>query len=138
MDDTNSNYERTTNIIRRIARIWSIVIIALVLLIFIAEIIGTFVPDQSMNESYPWYENLIPLSMFLSVVGLAIAWRWEVFGGVLSIICIVANYVMYIAFGGSGRGVFVVPLILLPILIPGILFLVSWLRTERGSKQSYA
>ena len=135
MDDTNSNYERTTNIIRRIARIWSIVIIALVLFIFIAEM---FVPDQSMNESYPWYENLIPLSMFLSVVGLALAWRWEFFGSVLTIISIVANYVMYIAFGGSGRGVFVVPLILLPILIPGILFLVSWLRTERGSKQSYA
>ena len=137
MDDTNSNYERTTNLIRRIARIWSIVIIALVLLIFIAEIIGTFVPDQSMNESYPWYENLIPLSMFLSVVGLAIAWRWEGFGSVLCIFFVIATYIMYVAFVRSDRGLYIVPLILSPILIPGILFLVSWLRIDRGSKQNY-
>jgi hypothetical protein len=138
MNDTKTNYERTTNIIRKIARIWSIVIIALVLFIFIAEIIGTFVADQSMNEPYPWYENLIPLTIFLSVVGLAIAWRWEGLGSVLCIFFVVANYVMYVAFGGSDRGLYIVPLILSPILIPGILFLVSWLRTERGSKQSYA
>jgi membrane protease YdiL (CAAX protease family) len=138
MDDSNSNYERKTNIIRKIARIWSIVIIALVLFIFIAEIIGTFVPDQSMNEPYPWYENLIPMSMVLSVVGLAIAWRWEGFGSVLCILFIIATYVMYVAFVRSDRGVYIVPIILLPILIPGILFLISWLRTGRGSKQSSA
>ena len=138
MDDSNSNYERKTNIIRKIARIWSIVIIALVLFIFVAEIIGTFVPDQSMNEPYPWYENLIPMSMVLSVVGLAIAWRWEGFGSVLCILFIIATYVMYVAFVRSDRGVYIVPIILLPILIPGILFLISWLRTGRGSKQSSA
>ena len=138
MDDSNSNYERTTNLIRKIARIWSIVIIALTLFILIAEIIGTFVPVQSMNEPYPWYENLIPLSLVLSVVGLAIAWRWEGFGSVLCIFFIISTYVMYVAFVRSDRGLYIVPLILLPILIPGILFLVSWLRSDRGSKQSYS
>ena len=138
MDDSNSNYERTTNLIRKIARIWSIVIIALTLFILIAEIIGTFVPVQSMNEPYPWYENLIPLSLVLSVVGLAIAWRWEGFGSVLCIFFVIATYVMYVAFVGNERGLYIVPLILSPILIPGTLFLVYWLRTNRGSKQSYA
>ena len=137
MDDSNSNYERTTNLIRKIARIWSIVIIALTLFILIAEIIGTFVPVQSMNEPYPWYENLIPLSMVLSVVGLAIAWRWEGFGSVLCVFFVIATYVMYLAFVRSDRGIYIVPIILLPILIPGILFLVSWLRSDRVSKQSY-
>lgn len=137
MDDSNSNYERTTNLIRKIARIWSIVIIALVLFILIAEIIGTIVPVQSMNEPYPWYENLIPLSMVLSVVGLAIAWRWEGFGSVLCVFFVIATYVMYLAFVRSDRGIYIVPIILLPILIPGILFLVSWLRSDRVSKQSY-
>jgi len=137
MDDSNSNYERTTNLIRKIARIWSIVIIALTLFILIAEIIGTFVPVQSMNEPYPWYENLIPLSLVLSVVGLAIAWRWEGFGSVLCVFFVIATYVMYLAFVRSDRGIYIVPIILLPILIPGILFLVSWLRSDRVSKQSY-
>ena len=137
MDDSNSNYERTTNLIRKIARIWSIVIIALTLFILIAEIIGTFVPVQSMNEPYPWYENLIPLSLVLSVVGLTIAWRWEGFGSVLCVFFVIATYVMYLAFVRSDRGIYIVPIILLPILIPGILFLVSWLRSDRVSKQSY-
>ena len=137
MDDSNSNYERTTNLIRKIARIWSIVIIALTLFILIAEIIGTFVPVQSMNEPYPWYENLIPLSLVLSVVGLVIAWRWEGFGSVLCVFFVIATYVMYLAFVRSDRGIYIVPIILLPILIPGILFLVSWLRSDRVSKQSY-
>ena len=137
MDDSNSNYERTTNLIRKIARIWSIVIIALTLFILIAEIIGTFVPVQSMNEPYPWYENLIPLSLVLSVVGLAIAWRWEGFGSVLCVFFVIATYVMYLAFVRSDRGIYIVPIILLPILIPGILFLVSLLRSNRVSKQSY-
>jgi len=137
MDDSNSNYERTTNLIRKIARIWSIVIIALTLFILIAEIIGTFVPVQSMNEPYPWYQNLIPLSLVLSVVGLAIAWRWEGFGSGLCVFFVIATYVMYLAFVRSDRGIYIVPIILLPILIPGILFLVSWLRSDRVSKQSY-
>jgi len=39
MNTENSNYDQTTNTIRKIARIWSLVIFALALIIIIAEII---------------------------------------------------------------------------------------------------
>lgn len=128
------SFTLTTNKIRKTARIWSLVIFAIALVIFIAEIIEAWLNPELIN-SYPWYENLIPLTLGLAVVGLAVAWWWELYGSLLSIVCIIANYVMYIAFGGSGRGLLVVPLILLPVLIPGILFLISWMRSDRLTNQ---
>ena len=88
------------------------------------------------NNSYPWYENLLPLALFLAVIGLALAWRWEVFGSLLCIVCIIANYVMYLAFIGGERGIYMVPLISFPIFIPGILFLICWFRTMRVANQA--
>jgi hypothetical protein len=137
MQTIESSYEEKTNRFRRIARSWSVVIIILGTFVIIMEFLEAWM-NPDLIGTYPWYENLIPITLFLAVIGLALAWRWEVFGSVLCIICIVANYVMYIAFGGSGRGLFVVPLILLPVLIPGILFLISWLRTQSISNQGIA
>jgi hypothetical protein len=137
MQTIESSYEEKTNRFRRIARSWSVVIIILGTFVIIMEFLEAWM-NPGLIGTYPWYENLIPITLFLAVIGLALAWRWEVFGSVLCIICIVANYVMYIAFGGSGRGIYVVPLILLPVLIPGILFLISWLRTQSISNQGIA
>ena len=137
MISENLNYDKTTNTIHKIARIWSLVIFALALIIFIAETIEAWM-NPELFGTYPWYENLIPLSLSLGVIGLALAWRWEGFGSVLSIVCVIGNYVMYIAFGGSGRGLYFVPLILLPVLIPGNLFLISWLRTDRDTSPRFA
>ncbi len=137
MQTIESSYEEKTNRFRRIARSWSVVIIILGTFVIIMEFLEAWM-NPGLIGTYPWYENLIPITLFLAVIGLALAWRWEVFGSVLCIICIVANYVMYIAFGGSGRGIYVVPLILLPVLIPGILFLISWLRTQSISNQRIA
>ncbi|MBE9474628.1 MAG: hypothetical protein IMY85_07025 [Chloroflexi bacterium] len=50
--------------------------------------------NPQLIGTYPWYENLIPLSLFPGVIGLALAWRWEGFGSVLSIVCVIANYLM--------------------------------------------
>lgn len=130
----NIEYQKATSRMRKIARIWSLVIFTIAAIILIAEIFDAWMNPELVN-SYPWYENLLPITMFLAVIGLAFAWRWELIGSVLCIICLAADYLMYIAFGGSGRGLYVVPLISLPILIPGILFLISWLRTERVADQ---
>ncbi len=137
MSTTLSEYSRKTNTIRKIARIWSLVIFALGSIIFIGEIVSAFL-NPGVTGDYPWFENLIPFTLILGVIGLALAWRWEAFGSILSIVCMIANYLMYIAFGGQGRGLLVVPLILLPVLIPGILFLISWLRTEQISDPQIA
>jgi hypothetical protein len=72
--------DRTTRRIRRIARIWSAVIIGFTLFMIIAHVV---VPDTNPAD-YPPSENLLPLAMCLSVAGLGVAWRWEGLGGAIN------------------------------------------------------
>jgi len=58
--------ENVYPIICRIARIWSALIIGMGSIIFVAEIIEAI---ASEHEPYPFYENLIPATLFMSVVG---------------------------------------------------------------------
>jgi hypothetical protein len=76
-------------------------------------------------EPYPFYENLIPFTLFTAVFGLIISWRWEGVGGAITVISVLMNLGVYLLTGRTA--VAAVIIILTPILIPGILFLVSWL-----------
>ena len=119
--------DRWISILRKIARIWSVVMIVLGALIFIAEI---FEAQSAELEPYPWWENLMPASMFLAILCLGLAWRWEVIGGALAIVFCLVNMLLYIA---TGRGqVFAVLLITLPVFIPGLFFLICAWRTKRS------
>jgi len=76
--------DRATKRMRRIARIWSVPIIAYSLMMLTGYAwnwvtIGT--ADPYAVEGYPPGEALAPILMFLSVLGLGIAWRWERLGG---------------------------------------------------------
>jgi len=69
--------------LRWIARIWSIVIIVFTLIMLIGYAVNwvqTGMADPHAMEDYPAIENLIPLTLILSVLGLGIAWRWEGLG----------------------------------------------------------
>jgi hypothetical protein len=114
-------------ILRKIARIWSGVIIGLGVIMFIAEIVEA---QTTELDPYPWFENLIPVTLFLSVVGLAVAWKWEGIGGAMAVGLALANLLLYIATGRTQVGF--VALILLPIALPGAMFLVCW----RGSRNT--
>jgi len=117
-------------VIRKIARIWSVVMIVLGVLIFIAHIFE----DQSLElEPYPWWENLMPISMFIAILCLGLAWRWEVIGGALAVVFCLVNLLLYIATGREE--VFAVLLITLPVLIPGLLFLIVSRRTNSNQPQ---
>lgn len=126
MSDTKTKEDKITNLIRRAARIWSIIIIGLGILIFIMEIVESF---TTKLEPYPFYENLIPFTLFTAVVGLAVSWKWEGLGGAITIISVLVNLGVYLLTGRTAVGAVI--LILTPILIPGILFLVCWLRSRR-------
>ena len=123
------NGSPTTTLIRRIARIWSLIIIGLGILVFIAEIIEAATTELA---PYPSYENLIPFTLFLSVVGLAVAWRWEGLGGAITVLSVLGNLFVYLLTGRGAVGIVI--MILTPILIPGILFLVCWLRSRGRQK----
>lgn len=112
--------------VRKIARIWSGVIIGLGLVTLVSEIIEAQTVEL---DPYPWFENLIPVTLFLSIVGLGIAWKYEGIGGAMVVGFAIANLLLYIATGRTQVGAVI--MILTPVVIPGLLFLACW----RGEKR---
>jgi len=90
-------------------------------LLLIAEIIEG---QTAELDPYPFFENFIPLTLALSVVGLGVAWKMEAAGGGMAVGFALANLFLYIATERTRIGA--VALILLPIAFPGVLFLVCW------------
>ncbi len=133
MTNQNAEADRVTTWLRRIARGWSLAVMGVALLILIGNIVS---PDPYAAESYPPVENLMPLSMLVSVVGLALAWRWEGLGGALNVAGFVANLILFWAIRGEFLPGSVV-LTLSPVLVPGILFLICWWRS-RDRRESHS
>ena len=128
--------DRATKWMRWIARIWSIVIIGIALLMLIGYAwnwVTTGKADPHAVENYPPIENLPPLFMLLSVLGLGIAWRWEGLGGAITVVFQLAMLpLLLIHWPITQDSRFVAPyLILMAIATPGILFLVCWRRSRK-------
>jgi hypothetical protein len=93
----------------------------------------TGVADPYAVEDCPAMEALPPILLFLSVLGLGIAWRWERLGGVMSVVFVLATFLILLVQRSNGqdfpRGA--IPyLVTLIVAVPGVLFLVSWWRSE--------
>jgi|GEM_PF-1279269 len=106
-------------VMRWIARIWSILIFTVVLLMFIF-------PDQNLVQPVP-LTDWVRLGIFpgLAVIGLLLAWLYEIWGGILVIFSFLAHLTasylwlgMVVPLGGNLILAFV-------FLIPGILFILS-------------
>jgi hypothetical protein len=130
---------RATKWIRRVARIWSLPIIVYTLLLFVGygwSWMTTGVADPHAVEDSPAIEALSPVLMFLGILGLAIAWRWERWGGTIAIAFQAAALLSLLIlkpiardFPRSG-----IPYLLWVIVtIPGVLFLVCWWRSKKGA-----
>jgi len=108
---------KTRKIIRSIARIWSGLMVAFMLFMFIAHIIEDGIGpviDFSVRDA------LMMISMICSVIGLGLAWKWERLGGWMTVGGMLAFYLFdYIFSGDFPRG----PVFLI-IAFPGILFLI--------------
>ncbi len=118
--------KRIRKYIRRIAKLWSIVIIGITLLILIgyAGNWGTTGKiDPYAMENYSPVENLIPITLGLSVLGLGIAWRWEGLGGAMAVIFHLATLATHCWALSPRPYPYPVTVAVAP---PGILFLVSW------------
>jgi len=128
--------DRTTIWIRRIARIWSGVVIALALATLIGYVwnwaaIGK--PDPYAVEGYPPIENLIPITLGISVLGLAIAWRWEGLGGMITIISHLVTLAVHHWLLSPRPYPYPVTI---AIAVPGILFLICWWRSRKSRAPS--
>ena len=136
MANVNDTDDRKTKLIRRIARIWSVPIILYSLMMLTGYAwnwltIGK--ADPYAVEGYPFIEALPPILMFLGVLGLAIAWRWERLGGVINLVFLLGVLVLLLITRPltDDFSRFVIPyLMTIVIAIPGILFLVCWRRSR--------
>lgn len=131
MARTGDSTDRTTKWMRRVARVWSILIIGITLVM----IVGHAVLPEPGATDYPPIENLLPLLMCLSVIGLGVAWRWEGLGGAINVGFFLANLGMHWAIRKF------LPLRAVAILslavVPGILFLAyRWRTRSRSSVNS--
>lgn len=116
---------RRVKIIRWIARIWS-------LPIFVFTLLRVFTPDPLVTEPVP-AEDWFLLSLWgVAILGLLVAWRWERFGGILTIATMFAREIIWVILKGDWLVNF---LIIWAFLVPpAILFLVAWGLVERARK----
>lgn len=130
---------RATKGIRWIARIWSLPLMGVALLVLIGYAwnwVTVGVADPYAVEDYPPIEALPPILMFLSVLGLGIAWRWERLGGAISIVLQLAVLSLLLIHSPITQDFprSAVPYLLsMVITIPAILFLVCWWRSNRAT-----
>ncbi|MEA3337954.1 MAG: hypothetical protein U9R25_18855 [Chloroflexota bacterium] len=137
MTNVSDTGDRVTKWIRRIARIWSSPIIVYSLLMFTGYAwnwvtIGK--ADPYSVEGYPLVEALPPILMFLSILGLGIAWRWEGLGGAITLVFLLATFLLLLIQRPTTHDFhrYAIPYFLVVVIaIPGILFLVCWWRSRR-------
>jgi len=120
---------RIVTILRWIARVWSI-------LIFLVALLIVVVPDPNVVEPVP-LTDWIELGFYgVSILGLLLAWRWEGLGGAIAIAGVVGHDVAFRIIRGYWFHV-LVPAALLEfvLVLPGILFLACW-ALSRGRSAS--
>lgn len=129
-EQTSANNARPRNWPRILARILSVPILAFMIFMVVGHILF---PEPTV-EDYPPIENLLPVIMTLSVLGLALAWKWEGLGAMVCLILFVAEFALYWVIRGKFFPLQMLP-IFSPVPITAVLFLLSW-RTTRLSKES--
>ncbi|NOZ29452.1 MAG: hypothetical protein GXP39_15565 [Chloroflexi bacterium] len=131
--------DRVTTRMRWIAQVWSIPIIAYALLMLIGYAwnwvtLGT--PDPYAVEGYPLIEALPPIFMFLSILGLGIARRWELAGGAIAVAFLLATILLLIIRIPITRDFprSAIPYVLsATVATPGVLFLICGWRSRKGT-----
>ena len=113
MEAKSRNWVRVT---RWVARLWSVVPIAIAL----AEILF---PHSEPGVRISWTDFLLLSLLFISVFSLALAWRWERFGGWASAITLGVLVVLFLI--TVERAFPTVLIFLVGIGVPAGLFLVS-------------
>ena len=122
---TADTLPRSVKIIRWTARIWSILATVFLLMIF-------FRPDEGISEPATALDQFFTGLVWLALLGLFIAWRWELVGGIFAIAMLFIRYIALGILRDQWLEGFLVLLIL--ILPPAVLYLIAW-RQERKSKK---
>lgn len=103
-------------VVRWVARIWSLGPI----LFALAEIVF---PHSEEGVTVPWTDWVTLSLVFISVIGLALAWRWERLGGWISLVTLAVFLVLFLI--TVERSFPAVLIFLVGIGVPATLFLIS-------------
>jgi hypothetical protein len=122
---SDKSVDRSMVWLRRVARISSGLIIGITLVV----LVGHIIEPEPVEVDYPPIENLLPVIMCLSVLGLGIAWRWEGLGGGISVVFFLIHLVVYWAIRQRFFPLRAL-LIFSPVPITGILSLIYWWRSR--------
>lgn len=130
MNETSSSSDRGPRWTRLVARIWSVPLIVIATLITVGNIwssLSNAPPDPYAVENPTFIESLPPILLAISILGLALAWRWVRMGGILSL-AFAAGAVLVLLFERSGSGDLsrdLIPYLLtLAVTVPGVLFVI--------------
>ncbi|MEJ2448130.1 MAG: hypothetical protein P8Y37_09360 [Anaerolineales bacterium] len=131
--------------IRWIARIWSVplVLYALVVLVGTAATwLGLGSPDPyAVQDQLTTTEYLPPVLLSLSALGLALAWRWELPGSLISLVFLAAaliSLLFQVPLNGLTWATSTPYWLCLAALVPAVLFLISALRGPASGNASPA
>jgi hypothetical protein len=97
--------------------------------------VTTGVADPHAVEEVPLIETLQPILLFISIIGLGIAWRWERLGALTSLIFLFATLILLVIQRPITLdfSLAMIPyLLVIVIAIPGSLFLVCSLTNQEG------
>ncbi len=120
------NVSRSLKNIRWLARIWSI-------LIFVFALIRILTPDPYATEPVPATDWFLLGLWGVAILGLALAWRWELIGAVFTITTMILREILWVILKGDWMVEFLI--FWLFVVPPAILFLVAW-GLERKIKQA--
>jgi hypothetical protein len=117
---------RSVKITRWIARLWSI-------LVFVVALLIIFTPDPYATEPVPAADWFLLSLWGVAVLGLLVAWRWELVGGIITIATLFFRELAWVVLkGGWMVNFLIVWLFLLP---PAILFMVAWGLERKAGKR---
>jgi hypothetical protein len=122
---TTTKPERKLKIIRWVARIWTIPVVILAL-------VAVLTPDQNASgDPAHWLSSFFLVMYGIAAMGLVIGWRWELAGGLITIVTLVMRDTFYIIMGGTW--VENILFVWVPLIPPAVMFLIAW-RMEKTSK----
>ena len=117
---------RSEKIIRWIARIWSI-------LVFVFALLRIITPDPYATEPVPALDWFLLSLWGVAILGLLIAWRWELVGGIITIATMFVRELFWVILKGDWLVNFLIFWFFL--VPPAILFMVAW-GLERKTKKA--
>lgn len=108
-----------------------ITILAILLLMMFS--MDCFAPEYSFMEKLTCFV-MHNIPAFIIILALVVAWKWELFGGILFIVVFLAAGIFFKSFGRNPASLIVIT----PFLVVGVLFLLNYyLMKDKNEMESH-